>query len=76
MKVMTKNKSKVRLSLDVSKEMYELICDLSKRTGSSNSDILRKAITLIKIALDAKNKGNGIAIVNEKREIVSELIGF
>lgn len=48
--------AKVRLSLDVSPELNQKLDQLTEDTHSSKSDILRKAITLMGVAVEAKQK--------------------
>ena len=69
-------KGKVRLSLDVSVELNQLLESLSRTMGVTKSDVLRKAIVLIKVALDAKLKNKKLAIVDEDQPVQTEIVGL
>ena len=47
----------VKLSVEVSADLNEILEQLAKDAHESKSDILRKGIALMKIALEAKKQG-------------------
>jgi predicted transcriptional regulator len=55
----------VRLSLDVSPELNALLEDLAHETHSTKSEVLRKAIALINIAVEAKEHGQRLYVSAE-----------
>lgn len=66
---------KVRLSLEVSSELNELLERLARETGSTKSEVLRKAIALIDVAVEAKEQGQRLYVSDQppaghSREIV------
>jgi predicted transcriptional regulator len=68
-------RSKVRLSLDVSPELNDLLEELATATHSTKSEVLRKAIALMDVAVDAKESGQKLWVSNQppagtSREIV------
>jgi hypothetical protein len=71
-----KKAERVRLSLEVSPEFNELLESLIEGTGSTNkSEVLRKAISLMGVAVEAKKSGEKLYISDEpppgrSREIV------
>lgn len=68
--------TKIRLSLDVSPEVFETIEDLAKTSHTTKSAVLRKAIELIRIASDAKRHGQAVGIVDRKnKRLVREIVG-
>lgn len=69
-------KGKVRLSLDVSPELNELLESLARTLRVTKSDILRKAIVLMKVALDAKLKKKKLAIVDQDQPVQTEIVGL
>jgi hypothetical protein len=69
-------KGKVRLSLDVSPELNELLESLSRIMSVTKSDVLRKAIVLMKVALDAKMKKQKLAIVDNDQPVQTEIVGL
>lgn len=69
-------KGKVRLSLDVSIELNQLLESLARTMRVTKSDVLRKAIVLMKVALDAKLKNKKLAIVDEGQPVQTEIVGL
>lgn len=73
---MKQESSKIRLSLDVSPELNETITQLAKKSGGSKSDILRKAIALMEVAVDAKARGEKVALVDKDQAVSREIVGI
>ncbi|MBD2101911.1 DNA-binding protein [Leptolyngbya sp. FACHB-261] len=69
-------RGKVRLSLDVSPELNDVLEELAARSNGTKSDVLRKAITLMKVATDARDKGLKVGIVDENQHLVTEIVGI
>jgi predicted transcriptional regulator len=67
---------KVRLSLDVSAELNKTLEELADKTMGSKSDVLRKAIALMEVAVEAKEKGENVGVVNKKGELVTRIVGL
>ena len=67
---------KVRLSLDVSPELYETLEQLANKTHGSKSDVLRKAIVLMEVAVEAKERHQKLGLLDENRQVVSDIIGY
>ncbi|MBW4622741.1 MAG: ribbon-helix-helix protein, CopG family [Cyanosarcina radialis HA8281-LM2] len=64
-----------RVNFDVSPELDETINKLVKLTGSaSKSELLRRAIALMKVAVEAKYEGRKIVIAEKDRTPVAEVI--
>lgn len=53
---MTNTKKMVRLNLDLSPELNQILDELVNKTGTSKSEILRQAITLMQIMVIAKEE--------------------
>lgn len=70
------SKKNIRLSLDVSAELNELLEAMGRETSSTKSDVLRKSIALLEMALREKQKGNHLGIFNSNQKIVKEIVGF
>ncbi len=70
------SKRNVRLSLDVSAELNELLEAMGKETSSTKSDVLRKSIALLEMALREKQRGNHLGVFNNDQKIVKEIVGF
>lgn len=70
-------RQRVRLSLDVSVELNELLEELAEETGSTKSDVLRKAIALMDVAVDARREGKRVFVLDHAPEGASrEIIGI
>lgn len=70
------NISRVRLSLDVSSDLNQLLENMAQRSRSSISDVLRKSIVLMEVALAEKEKGNHLSVVSKDKEIVKDIVGL
>src|SRR5919199_4904479 len=56
------DREKIRLSLDVSPELYALLESIAERTDESKSDVLRKAIVLMDVAVKASQEGKRLLV--------------
>lgn len=70
------SKKSVRLSLEVSEELNEALDRMAETMHSSKSDVLRKSVALIDLALREKNNGNHLGVFNNDQKIVKEIIGY
>ena len=71
-----KESATVRLSLAVSPELNELLEQLSANAHTTKSETLRKAIALFAIATEAKMEKKHIAILDNNKHLLEEIIGF
>lgn len=69
-------KEKVRLSLDISAELNALLEHLASITGGTKSDVLRKAIALMEVAIEAKRQGKKFGIAEKDQQLATEIIGI
>jgi len=70
------NGKAIRLSLDVSPDLNEMLEKMANKSHSSKSDILRKSIALMEVAVTEKAKGNHLGVVNEDRKIIKDIVGL
>jgi Arc/MetJ-type ribon-helix-helix transcriptional regulator len=64
-----------RINFDVSNDLDEVITKLVKDTGSSSkSEVLRRAIALMQIAAEEKQKGRKLVITEQDRTPVVEIL--
>jgi Arc/MetJ-type ribon-helix-helix transcriptional regulator len=64
-----------RINFDVSPELDQTIEKLVKQTGSaSKSELLRRAIALMEVAAEAKQKGEKVVIADKNRKPVAEVL--
>lgn len=68
---------KIRLTLEVTPEINSVLEGLAEASGSTKSDILRKAIALIDYASKNKAKGRELALIDSKSEkVVGHIVGI
>jgi len=67
-------KETVRLSLDVSLELNALITQLATDTTSTKSDVLRRAVTILSVAVEAKRQGKKFGIAERDQPLTTEII--
>ena len=57
-------------------EIAGLVQLLAARSNEVKEEVIRKALTLYGLALDAKEKGNKVVIVGPDDEIIHDVVGF
>lgn len=70
------NVEKVRLSLQVSQELNQMLEDIAEATGTNRTDVIRQALALMKVAHAAKTSGRHLGIVNDARKLDTEIVGL
>ena len=69
-------KGKIRLSLDISPEANALLESLASSIGGTKSEVLRKGIALMQIAIDAKRQGKKFGIAEKDQALATEIVGI
>ena len=67
---------KIRLSLDVTPELNELLESIASDLHASKADVLRKAIVLMEVAHDAKRKGKHFGVSKSREDLETEIVGL
>lgn len=67
---------KVRLSLQVSQELNQVLEEIADSTGSNRTDVIRQALALMKVAHAAKKEGRHIGLVSDPRKLDTEIVGL
>jgi hypothetical protein len=67
---------KVRLSLRVSQELNQTLEDIAESTGGNRTDVIRRALALMKVAHAARRDGRHLGIVNDARKLDTEIVGL
>ena len=68
--------SKVRITLDLNKDLDKSLESIAAKSHISKSDVLRKALALILIADEAKDQGQSLGIIDRKKNlVVREIVG-
>ena len=71
----TQSHDKVKLSLFVSPQLNETLESMAQESGSTKSDVLRKALALLEVASEARRDGKRIGILTKDRQVVTEIVG-
>ncbi len=65
-----------RITVDVPEEQYNLILELADQIHGTNSDVLRRGLALMKIAVEAENEGKQIGISDDGKSLTTRLLGI
>ena len=68
------SKDMVRFSVEMSPELASKFEEMSEIEHTSKSDIFRKALFLMHVAIDSKREGNKLAVVDKSGHKVSDII--
>jgi predicted transcriptional regulator len=69
-------KDAVRLSLTVSPELNQKLEQLADSSRTTKSEILRKAIALFDVVAEAKQEHRRFGILDQNRQLVTEIVGI
>jgi predicted transcriptional regulator len=72
---MAKEREVVRLSLELSPQANETLEELSEKIHGSKSEVLRKALALMEVAVRAREQGYKLGIANKDQQLMTEIIG-
>ena len=67
---------KVRMSLQVSPELNQVLEDIAESTGTNRTDVIRQALALMTVAHNAKKQGRHLGIVSDARKLDTEIVGL
>ncbi len=67
-----------RLAMELSPELLELLNRLASRPGGSANiqEVMQKAIALLDVAAQAKDKGQKIGILDQNDKLIQEIVGI
>lgn len=69
-------KKKVRLSLDISGELNDKVEELAEEINGTKSDVLRRAIALLDLAIQARKDGKKFGIAEKSQQLTTEIVGI
>ena len=72
----SRQKATVKMSLHLSPETNEALETLSEDNHMTKSELLRKSLALMEVALKSKAKGNHLVIVDKNDKKISEILGL
>lgn len=67
---------KVRLNLELSKELYDELAKMAEETGTSLSAVARQSFALMRVAQRAKLDGMHLGIARDPAKLDTELVGL
>ncbi len=68
--------ARVVRNLVMTRDAYELIAGLAQETGLSEGDVLRLALGIFKVAVDARKEGKHVGVARSPEALDLELTGF
>jgi Arc/MetJ-type ribon-helix-helix transcriptional regulator len=71
---MTNSQDIIKLTLNLSPELNQILEELAHKIGGSKSDVLRQAITLMQIMVKAKEEMQKLGIPEVNQLIANEII--
>jgi hypothetical protein len=66
----------VTLNVNITYELNRRLDQMSEKSGNSKSDLLRKAIVLMELAVDENDKGNVLAVTDGQHHVLREIVGI
>jgi len=67
---------KIRMNLQVSSELNDVLDKIAGETGTNRSDVIRQALALMKVAHEAKRNGKRLGLVTDPSKLETEIVGL
>jgi Ribbon-helix-helix protein, copG family len=71
-----KKMKKIRLTVDVSRQLYDLLERVAEDQGVSKTDVIRRAVALMDAAHQAAKRGRKVGIAKHGEALETEFIGL
>ncbi len=65
-----------RAMLDMSPEVYDFLENLVEESGKTRAEVIRNALWLYRLALNARREGLFVGAVTEDQPLDTEFVGF
>ena len=65
----------VRLNVNITTELNERLDVLAEKSGTTKSELLRKAIALMDLAVTERGRGNKLGILDDQQQVLREIVG-
>lgn len=65
----------VRLNVNITTELNERLDVLAEKSGTTKSELLRKAIALMDLAVTERGLGHKLGILDDQRHVLREIVG-
>lgn len=62
-----------RLTLEFNEQSYNLLEELARDMGNSKKEAIKKALSLLKIAIDEQKQGSTLEFANKKKNYRKEV---
>jgi hypothetical protein len=69
-------KVQIEKTLAMTPEADDFLVDLARRTRLKEGDVIRLALGMFKVALDAKDQGKHVGVADNSDALEIELVGF
>lgn len=67
---------KIRISLDISPALNEKLRAMARDMNGTKSDVLRRSLALMEVALQAAKDGKKVGIADRSEQLNTEIIGL
>jgi hypothetical protein len=67
---------RARIEVELSPDVTQMVDELMRKTGDSTTDLLRKALALYKLAVEAKSAGKAVGIATSPELLETEFVGL
>ncbi len=65
----------VRLNVNITTELNERLDVLAEKSGTTKSELLRKAIALMDLAVTERGRGHKLGILDDQQHVLREIVG-
>lgn len=69
-------REKIRLSFDITPELNDQIEDIADQVGGTKTEVFKKAIALMRVAVDAKRDGKKFGVAEKNQTLATEIVGL
>ena len=66
----------VQNTLDISPELNAKLLSMAEAIGGTQCDVLQKCIVLMEIAMQARQQGKKVGMVNQDQPLATEITGI
>lgn len=71
-----RSKDTIRVTLDMSPDLNQLLDELARAQHTSKAEVLRRGIAMMKFAQQEREKGRRIGSADPDQELATEVVGF
>jgi metal-responsive CopG/Arc/MetJ family transcriptional regulator len=73
---MAKKERKVRVNLQVSLELNEILEKIADEASINRSEVIRQALALMKATHEARRRGKRVGFVSDPDKLETEIVGL